>query len=205
MSPAAQAALLQRLPTGFAEEVLDAQACFREVMEAMARPGRIREVPAAPGLPSPLQPAAAALLLTLCDLDTPVWLDHAACDSGEVAAWLRFHRGTPIPGCPEAAAFAVIADPASLPPLDHFRLGEPDYPDRGATLIVEVSDLCPGRGPLWSGPGIREPLRLSPLGLPARFWAERRALAPRFPLGLEVIFTQGRRLAALPRSTRLED
>jgi len=205
MSPAARAAALRSLPPAFAEEVLDAQACFREAMEAMARPGVPRDLPAAPGQPAPLQPATAALLLTLCDLDTPVWLDHAACDSGEVAAWLRFHRGTPIAGRPEQAAFAVVADPASLPLLDHFRLGDPDYPDRGATLLIQVADFRDDRGPLWSGPGIAAPLRLQPLGLPDRVWAERRALAPLFPLGLDLVFTAGTRLVALPRSTRLED
>jgi len=205
MSPASRAAALRSLPQGFAEEVMDAQACFREVMEAMARPGVPRELPVSPGLPVPLQPATAALLLTLCDLDTPVWLDHAACDSGELAAWLRFHQGTPITGRPEEAAFAVIADADSLPPLDHFRLGDPEYPDRGATLLVQVADFRSGEGPLWSGPGIAAPLRLQPLGLAARVWGERRALAPRFPLGLDLIFTAGTRLVALPRSTRLED
>lgn len=205
MSPAARDAALRSLPPAFTEEVLDAQACFREAMEAMARPGAPRDMPVVPGLPAPLQPATAALLLTLCDLDTPVWLDHAACDSGEVAAWLRFHRGTPIAGRPDEAAFAVVADAASLPPLDHFRTGDPEYPDRGATLLVQVTDFRPGEGPLWSGPGLAAPLRLQPLGLPDRVWEERRALAPLFPLGLDLIFTAGSRLVALPRSTRLED
>lgn len=54
-----------------------------------------------------------------------------------------------------------------------------------------------------SGPGIRDQLCLDVNGLPERFWAERRELAELFPRGLDVVFTAGDRIAALPRSTRI--
>ncbi len=91
------------LHSGFADPVRDAQACFRAVLDAMARPGTVRavEAPAAP--PPPLDRATAAVLLTLADADTPVWLDDGAAVAG---AWVGFHCGAPLAGL-GAAAFAV--------------------------------------------------------------------------------------------------
>jgi len=40
-------------------------------------------------------------------------------------------------------------------------------------------------------------------GVPARFWSEREALAELAPRGLDIIFTCGPHLAALPRTTRV--
>src|SRR5581483_12345526 len=53
------------LQPGFAEPVAGAQACFRAVLDAMARPGCIRRAGIDLSPPSPLAPATAAVLLTL--------------------------------------------------------------------------------------------------------------------------------------------
>ena len=51
---------------------------------------------------------------------------------------------------------------------------------------------------------IREALsRLAAAGLPARFRAERAALAALFPRGLDIVLACGDRVAALPRSTQI--
>src|SRR5581483_9942590 len=98
---------------GFADAPRDAQRVFRLVLDAMARPGRVVEIGLAQA-PEGLSPAAAALLLTLADSDTPVWLDAA---SAGAASWLRFHCGCPLTAEPAAARFAYCRDPARLPPL----------------------------------------------------------------------------------------
>ena len=36
------------------------------------------------------------MALTLCDHDTPVWLDPVLAASEAVAGWLRFHTGAPL-------------------------------------------------------------------------------------------------------------
>ncbi|MGR3490480.1 MAG: phosphonate C-P lyase system protein PhnH, partial [Shimia sp.] len=53
----------QALTGGFADPAREAAHAFRSVMEAMARPGTIRDIAgAAP--PTPLSPAAGAVILT---------------------------------------------------------------------------------------------------------------------------------------------
>jgi alpha-D-ribose 1-methylphosphonate 5-triphosphate synthase subunit PhnH len=85
----------------------------------------------------------------------------------------------------------------ALLPLDSYRIGEAEYPDRSATLIVELTDLRP-EGATLTGPGIRDTARLS---LPETEAFRRNARL--FPLGLDFFLTAGDRVAALPRTTRV--
>jgi alpha-D-ribose 1-methylphosphonate 5-triphosphate synthase subunit PhnH len=191
------------LEEGFADLARDSQRVFRAAMNAMARPGSIAAIDAALQAPEPLAPAAAALALSLCDFETPVWLDPAL--SGEaVHDFLRFHTGAPIVAAPDKAAFAFFAGPFDFPDLSAFSLGSLEYPDRSATLIVQVRSLAAGRGWRLSGPGIDGEALLEVGPLPENFVARREALRPLFPCGLDFIFVAETRLAALPRSTRIE-
>lgn len=186
------------LTAGFAEPVLDAQACFRAVLEAMSRPGRVGRVGAPPEAPAPLGPAAAAVLLTLADADTPVWLDAGAA----AEAWLRFHAGCPLTSSPAEAAFLLAC--GAPPALHGLAQGTEEEPHRSATLIVQVAALEEGSGWRLTGPGIEREHHLLAEGLPAEFpaaWAANRAL---FPRGVDLILCAGRRLAALPRTVALE-
>ncbi|TNC71327.1 phosphonate C-P lyase system protein PhnH [Rubellimicrobium roseum] len=185
---------LDALSGGFATPALDSARAFRAAMEALARPGTIREVAgAAP--PGPLSPAAGVLILTLCDPSTPLHL-AGGWDVPAVRDWVAFHAGAPLVAA-ERAAFAV-GDWAALRPLGRFAQGTPDYPDRSATLIVEVPRLA-ADGARLTGPGIRGETWLS---LPAPV-EPLVANAARFPLGVDLFLTHGHRLAALPRSTRI--
>lgn len=195
----------QGMAPGFADEVFDAQACFRRCLEAFSFPGRILEIPAALTPPAPIDPAAAASLLTLADLNTPVWLDHAAAETSDIADFLRFHRGITVTATPRESDFALVCDSANLPAPERFALGSDEYPEASSTVLVQVPDFTSDEGPLWHGPGIRDPFRLWPSGLPARFLEERRAMSKLFPRGIDYLFTCGNRLVALPRTTMLEE
>lgn len=183
------------LDGGFADPATDAAHAFRAVMEAMARPGTLREIAGATP-PAPLSPAAGAAILTLCDTDTPLHLAGSA-DTEAVRAWVAFHTGAPFAG-PENCTFAVGRWEA-LAPLSAYPVGTPDYPDRSATLIVECTTLA-AEGAALSGPGIRDRAALS---LPEV--AAFRDNHARFPLGLDFLFTCDTSIAALPRSTRVHD
>src|SRR6185437_12731453 len=97
------------LTAGFAEPVMDAQRSFRAVLDAMARPGTIRRVGGVIP-PAPLDAATAAVLLTLADNETPIWLDQAAARCRD---WLAFHCAAVFTE-PGAATFAVALSGAAL-------------------------------------------------------------------------------------------
>ncbi|GAW36854.1 alpha-D-ribose 1-methylphosphonate 5-triphosphate synthase subunit PhnH [Roseovarius sp. A-2] len=182
------------LSGAFAAPPVDAAHAFRAVMRVMARPGTIEAVTGATP-PAPLSVAAGTVLLTLCDPETPVYLAGDA-DCAAVRDWITFHTGAPLVGRSEAM-FAIGRWEALLPRDDYAR-GTPEYPDRSATLIVEMERL-EASGARLIGPGIADEAALS-LPEVAAFQANARA----FPLGLDFLFTCGDRLAALPRSTRVE-
>jgi alpha-D-ribose 1-methylphosphonate 5-triphosphate synthase subunit PhnH len=196
----AESLQFRRLEPGFSDPVRDAQACFRAVLDAMARPGQIVQLPGLVPGGSPLSPAAWSIALTLCDIDTPVWLDEAAATA---AGQFAFHCGAPLAITPADARFAFIADALALPPLDGFALGTEEYPERSATLVIDVGELTDDTGVRLRGPGIYDDLRLGVSGLPPRFWTERVALSELFPRGIDVLFVDGGGLAALPRSTQI--
>ncbi|TWS95149.1 phosphonate C-P lyase system protein PhnH [Reyranella sp. CPCC 100927] len=186
---------------GFADNVHDAQGTFRRLLDAMAHPGRIVTVPGPQAAPPGLDPATAALLLTLCDGETPVWLDPGAA---AIADWLAFHAGAPVTTAPARAAFAVVLQPQAMPALDAFDWGTDEVPEASTTLIVQVASLADDTGWTLRGPGIAAQARLAVAGLSQNWFTDRRAMQAAFPRGVDVVFTNGHRVAALPRTTIME-
>ena len=182
------------LSPGFADPVLDAQASFRSILEALSRPGRIQHIAPRIAPPTPLCAAAGAALLSLADADTPLW-----SDAGErVSEWLRFHCGAPITPDIGTARFALAC--AFAPALHALDVGTDEDPQLGATLILQVAGLIADEGWSLTGPGIQHEHRLRVLGAPPDFlaaWARNHAL---FPRGVDVLLCAGDSIAALPRS-----
>jgi alpha-D-ribose 1-methylphosphonate 5-triphosphate synthase subunit PhnH len=161
-------------------------ATFRAVMDAMARPGLVKPLTAVPpDAPAPLNAGAAALALCLIDFETPVWLDEAA-RAGAAPSWLRFETGARIVDDPKAAAFAFVSDARQSPDFMSFALGSADYPDRSATLILQVERFEGDDARRLAGPGIVGTRLFSASSLPD-----------------DLIFVSSSAVAALPRSTRI--
>ncbi len=191
------------LTAGLGDPVLDSQSVFRTILRAMSYPGRRQAVDLKVAAPAPLGHAAAAVCLTLMDAETQVWLDPEA-NTGAVRDYLRFHCGCPLSAEPVAARFAVIAAPHAMPRLAAFDPGDDQYPDRSATLLVQVPSLDEGRSVRATGPGIKRVTELAVAGLPDWFWDDWAANGLLFPTGVDVIFASGNALVGLPRSIRAE-
>lgn len=193
---------LSILAPGLADPAHDAQQIFRAILDATSHPGRIVTLPAAPAGPGMLSPAATAYLLTLVDRDTPVWLADAF-DRPEVRDFLRFHASAPIVTSRAEAAFGVVAA-GQARPLDGFNLGTDAYPDCSTTLVIEVPDLRAGPAGQWRGPGIAGRATVGVAGLADGFWHDWAANHGLFPCGVDLVFTAGTELCALPRSIAVE-
>jgi alpha-D-ribose 1-methylphosphonate 5-triphosphate synthase subunit PhnH len=188
---------------GFDNPVDDAQQVFRAALQAFAHPGQLQALPVTSGRPEGLSPALAALLLTLADPDTPVWLPAGV--PATVHAFLRFHCGCPLTEDPGAAAFVCVPAGYALPALADCAQGDPAFPDRSATLLVEVGSLADGDTLTLRGPGIETMQTLRVAGLPAGFRDSWRANNAGFPLGVDLLLASGDRFCALTRTTHLED
>lgn len=188
---------------GFADPVGASQTVFRALMDAMARPGTVHVLPDVTAPPAPLSASASALIATLADADTPVWLDAALTKTSAVRDWIVFHTGAPIVSNPSDAAFALVAAPQNLSALNGFALGTQEFPDRSTTIILQVSTLSDGVQLTLEGPGIKDQAQLAPEPLPQHFETQWRANRAAFPRGVDLILAAPGCVAALPRSTRL--
>jgi alpha-D-ribose 1-methylphosphonate 5-triphosphate synthase subunit PhnH len=195
-------ALYQSMP-GFDRPVFDAQETFRALLKTMACPGTIMTTPLAMQVPERFNLATAAIALTLFDLDTPVWADFPY--DAAALEWLRFHCGNPVVQDPDQAVFALVSDLETMLPLKHFGAGLDAHPETSSTLIIQIEKLDNSSGFDLEGPGIKSrQARLFLKGLPAEFWMQREELMNCFPRGIDMIFTQGSRIAALPRTTHVK-
>lgn len=186
---------------GFADPVIAGQRAFKAVMDALSRPGTLHQLPAEATSPAPLPQGLAEIALTLCDHDSPVWLDAGLVSEDAVADWLRFHTGAPLVNGTAEADFAFVI--GALPPLASFALGSDEYPDQSSTIVLALPSLTTGPQLVLRGPGIRTEAIISPAGLPGDFltqWAKNRQ---QFPRGIDLLLVAPEGLIGLPRTTRI--
>ena len=108
-------------------------------------------------------------------------------------------------GDPGRARFAVAGPDVSPDLLAALPVGEPEYPDRSATVVMAVDGLTPGRGLRLTGPGIHGQARLRVDGPGPEFFRLLRDNRALFPLGLDFIFVSKGRAACVPRSVLAEE
>src|SRR5262245_56468023 len=190
---------LARVGAGFGDAPLASQAVFRRCLAALARPGTIETVSGEGVGAEGLCPAAAALALALLDQDTRLWLSPELA-RGDAAPYLRFHTGCAIVDDPGRADFALVGSARTLPALDAFPAGTDEYPDRSATIVIQVERLVAGDGWRLSGPGIAREARLRVDGMGGAFVAEWARSRARFPRGVDVFLVCGTALCGLPRT-----
>ncbi|RPJ45340.1 MAG: phosphonate C-P lyase system protein PhnH [Betaproteobacteria bacterium] len=194
---------LSTIGRGFDNLALDSQAVFRLALSAMSRPGDIQELTAGIESPAGLHPAAGAVLLALLDQDTRLWLSPAFA-GGHVSTYLRFHTGCVLVADAAEADFVLVANVSELPALCALSLGSEEYPERSATVVLQVEELSNSAGWPLSGPGIEGAKVLRIEGLDEGFVTQWRQAQAEFPRGVDLFAASAGSLAALPRTTRLE-
>lgn len=176
------------------------QAAFRALMECTARPGTIERLDGVEA-PAPLAPATAAIIKSLADYESPIWLDETFRNSG-AAEWIRFHTGAPIVSDPRKASFALIDGSRDLPDFGQFAQGNAEYPDRSTTLVVQIERFA-GTPFDIGGPGIKTISTVAASPLPDDFAQRLHDNRALFPCGIDLVLVAGTEIAALPRSVRI--
>ena len=188
---------------GFQEPVQQAQTVFRALLDAMAQPARVVNLPTVDELPDAIEPASGSVLLCLLDPSTRMWI-APQLDAISATTYFRFHTGCRFTSIPGDADFALI-DGLDSDLISQLSIGTPEYPDRSTTLLIHVDALLEGAGPRLTGPGIEAGRRLTVEGVPPNFWETVRRNNSHFPLGIDIVLICGDRVACLPRSTKVED
>ncbi|MBA0211865.1 phosphonate C-P lyase system protein PhnH [Pectobacterium brasiliense] len=187
------------IQASFVQPVADAQCAFRRILKAVSEPGVTVTLPLQQGW-GRLSPASTAVMLTLVDRDTPLWLDDGL-DDESLRSNLRFHTGA-ILTCDESAAFALLHVSSAIA-LSRFSAGDVMSPEKSTTVVIEVSGLTGGTPLRLSGPGLETSRVVEPQLPPdiVRYLCHRSAP---FPQGIDLMFTCADALMALPRTTHVE-
>ncbi|MDY6841483.1 MAG: phosphonate C-P lyase system protein PhnH [Pseudomonadota bacterium] len=197
-SPAVVA--LEGLCDGFSDVTYQSQEVFRQVLAAMAEPGTRHDL-AQLAAPGPLSPAAYQVCLALLDQETPVWLAPDVTSAAVINS-LRFHCGCGIAARSDQALFALVTAQGGCS-LSAFNQGGFEYPDRSATVIVEVDALEEAGELVLEGPGIPQQRHVHIAGIDAGWLQQLAENRAGFPCGVDLILTCGSQVMALPRTTRV--
>lgn len=190
------------------DPVYSSQRVFRQLLDCMARPGKIAEFRGFEGESGDFI-CVAALALTLMDEETT----FAALGPGweEFVSFCKFYTGSR-PAPPEQADFVFIDGDRPRPELKQIRRGNLLFPDQGATVICRVNAIYPGTFQTAGegivlrlrGPGVPGERELTLTGLARENLACLEKLNSEFPLGVDTILVsvQGQ-LACIPRSSSM--
>ncbi|WP_338556744.1 phosphonate C-P lyase system protein PhnH [Erwinia sp. E_sp_B04_7] len=184
------------LLASFTHPVADSQQAFRRILKAMSEPGVMVSLPQLPawGMASS---AATAVLMTLVDRETPLYLDSTLSNEALLTN-LRFHTGAPVTEQTDAP-FALLHAKSDTP-IQQFSPGDNLSPEKSTTIIIEVPSLNGGLTLRLSGPGLMESRAIAPQ-LPESVLQYLRERPHSFPQGIDLIFTCGENMMALPRTT----
>jgi alpha-D-ribose 1-methylphosphonate 5-triphosphate synthase subunit PhnH len=187
------------------DPVHEAQRHFRQILNATARPGTLEQLRDETLNPVGLHGASALVAFTLLNGDVRFYVDEAALDC---SSYLLINTSSQPCGC-EEADYLFFKGSADFSRLRTARVGTLEYPEQGATVIVDVQQLHHTHTPqaaqlLLSGPGVDGECTLFVTGLQDDFFQHRAACNQEYPLGIDVILTdvQGH-LVSIPRTTRV--
>ncbi|MDR2443522.1 MAG: phosphonate C-P lyase system protein PhnH [Deltaproteobacteria bacterium] len=206
---------MMAIQPAFNDYTAASQTVFRAALTAMSRPATVREVDFE-GLfkdTPPISVTLAALVMTLADHLTKVWLSKSLRGASD---WLTFHLACPLADLDGDsdntkidAAIIVAANPQELPKFSALNRGTDRRPDTSATVMVAEALYSSSLKPnselsRWAyGPGLEEPKLFSAPILTKDFLSDWEENFQAYPMGVDVFLTGQNLLAALPRSLNL--
>jgi alpha-D-ribose 1-methylphosphonate 5-triphosphate synthase subunit PhnH len=186
------------------DEIFDAQAHYRLLLDSMARPGKINIMPSLElTTPQGIHAAGALVGFALLNSDVSFYVDGPSAE--DVSLYLLVNTSAR-PAEAEAADYVYLNGTAAAEILYRLKTGTLPYPESSATVIAAVEELGGETGLVLtlSGPGVDGERQLSVAGLDTALLEALVTINAEFPLGLDLVFTDPTgRIACIPRSSRV--
>ncbi len=190
--------------------VADSQTTFRVILDALARPGSVGQLPTTdPRCPLPEARALATVALTLLDHEVTFAVVPGGwgADGAEGALTRFLHAATGSRPAPQAEAdYLFVCGPLAPVMITTPKRGSLAFPDEGATLLVLVPALAGGEGlPVTlTGAGIPGTLRQTLPTFDAAQLTARDEANAEGPSGLDLLLLDPvGRILGLPRTTTI--
>ncbi|SEA28145.1 phosphonate metabolism protein (PhnH) [Desulfuromusa kysingii] len=185
------------------QHCLDNHACFRQLIQAMSRPGKIYQMPDAVG--TTFVTSLLRLLDAIVDQQSSC---HLINNNPELEDKIATKTGAQFTD-PQAADFLLALSGSSQGKITVAKRGQPELPNAGATILFGVERLTAGTektGTKLTGPGIKDVVYPQIEGWDDADLKQLQTINVVFPLGIDSIFLdQNSRLMCIPRSTRIGD
>jgi len=209
---------MTRRETAF-DEVFDSQATFRALLDCMARPGTVGELPRADYQAAPHAFCSPALSILKTLVDHRVTFSVAgASGRADWIEYLRLNLSAPFQG-PDAADYVLFEGSMYHNDFSRLKLGSLEFPESSATAILSVAALsgrrsagspsagtdAPSCDLSLTGPGVRDRENLAVRGFDPRYVEARARANQLFPMGIDLLLVDANGcVAGLPRTSRVE-
>lgn len=178
---------MRTAPTPDADEIRD-NAAFEATLWALSRPGQIRNLPA---------PGVLTVVHALIDRECRACAEDISTQTALGALGAQI-----VPVHQADHAILPAATETDTARIAQLHTGDALYPESGATVIVPAR-IGSGTALRLTGPGVETQTQLDLDDVHPSLWAIRARLCA-YPLGIDMIFVDDMRVAALPRSTMVE-
>ncbi len=188
------------------DEVFDAQAHFRILLDSMARPGSINTLDTKNlSVPDGLNAASAFIAFALLNSDVTFHLNNK---NETVEQYLKTNTFSQA-GNSMDANFIFLSGKDAADIIFQTSVGEPEYPEKSTTLIIDVASIQDHKQEdslaiEVSGPGVKDTQTCFIQGLNKAILEALKEQNAEYPLGIDTIVTdQHGRLLCFPRTSRL--
>lgn len=186
------------------DEIFDAQAHYRLLLDSMARPGKINVMPRLElTTPQGIHATGALVGFALLNSDVSFYVDGPMAE--DVSLYLLVNTSAR-PAEAEAADYVYLNGTAAAEILYRLKTGTLPYPESSATVIAAVEELGGETGLVLtlSGPGVDGERQLSVAGIDTALLEALVTINAEFPLGIDLVLTDpAGRIACIPRSSRV--
>lgn len=186
------------------DEVFEAQEHFRLIMDAMAKPGSIKTLDSEIIVYEGFSKASALIGFALLDSNTGFYQNYEE----NLDQYLILNTSSS-PKSPENADFLFLKEPnIEFQAIEEAAIGEPEYPEKGAFLIIEVSKISDEAFSkslelILKGPGVKGSKSIHVGGLSKKVLEAIQEKNMEYPLGVDTILTDpSGTLVCIPRSNQ---